>query len=509
MAMKNGLVRKLMNGVYAFSTAGVLGFAALTSGVSGCSGDKVIGPDSQPPAQKISQTATVFNNIGINYTATLENLTSATRKTFRNDTLIDTKTITGPGVYSESLPQNFKGQTCFTLEAPNVQTNKVCATIADFAPVVYATIPKLYTRDTVIATIDSVVDINPEDNPSTVTGVTSLDGKVHPTLIDNSHIRLVSSDSMGSYSLETQVRTATGTANQAVITNIVSPDVIAFSSIIPGTGNNPPAEGPQIYTMALDGTGLTKLTSGIANISSEWSSDGMQIVYQNSGNGLYNIYIMNANGNHNGPIPRIPSTLNLDLMNPSLSPNGKEIVFAYDDYSNATGTGTVQGIGKFNLDGTGFVSLMSEPYSGHPPGNPKFSPNGTMISFEDFFHYGNYEILVIDSAGRNSNNPTNLTNNPGTDTEARWLPDGSGLVYVSDRTNPNFDVYEQKFQGNARNITTTGALAPDISPDGKKIIFARPNTPYLYLQNFDGTGPVDSVKTVGYAGFPSFRPRVR
>lgn len=500
--MKNGLMKKIKGGIYA-SLVGALAFGY---GCKDGTGPKIIEP---PPVKSISQTLTLENYVDLNSNINLQNISQATRKITKDGIPIDslTRTITGPN-YQGTLGKMAGGYNyCSVVEADSVKPDTSCTVVPRYNLDFFITAPKIYTNDTGTATIDSVVSKNPEANPIAITSVSSLDNIVQASLSGN-QIKIVSGNTVAPYSVGVNTRTATGTTNQFAFNSQITPDQIAFSSIIPGTGNNPPAEGPQIYTMELDGTGLTKLTSGIVNIFSEWSSDGMQIVYQNSGNGLYNIYIMDANGKNNRPIPRMLNTLNLDLMNPSLSPDGKEIVFAYDDYSNATGTGTVQGIGKFKIDGTGFVSLMSEPYSGHPPGNPKFSPNGTMISFEDFFHYGNYEILVIDSAGRNSNNPINLTNNPGTDTEARWLPDGSEY-FVSDRTNPNFDVYEQLLQGNARPITTTGALAPDISPDGKKIIFARPNTSYLFLQNFDGTGPVDSVKTVGYAGFPSFRPRIR
>jgi len=436
--------------------------------------------------RKLSQTASVVNDTDIRYTANFENVASGTRKTLHEGNLIETKTITGP-TYTETIPRNLKEQTCFVLESPGVQSDTACVTIPEHQSRVYVTMPRIYSNDTATATIDSIRDPNYEDNPVIPTSVTSLDNVVRANLNGN-QIRIVSGDSLGQYSVGINTRTATGVANQFVINHQISPDVIAFSS------------DNQVYTVNSDETGLVKLTDGASNIIPQWSPDKRQIAFQSSRDGPYSAYVANADGSNQR---RLIQT-SFRIMSPSWSSDGTELVVAYSDFS------TIEGIARVKLDGTGWTSLYERAFSGNPsiiPNFPRFSPDGTKIAFEDFLPYGNYEVVVM---GVNGSNRRNFTNNSSIDRQPVWLPDGSGLGYMSTRFSSEFDIVKQDLNGNVTRLTSDlgHELDPAFFPDGR-LVFARLNSSQLYIKNLSNAGTIDTIDVVGYARHPAVAPRIR
>jgi hypothetical protein len=99
------------------------------------------------------------------------------------------------------------------------------------------------------------------------------------------------------------------------------------------------------------------------------------------------------------------------------------------------------------------------------------------------------EVYVMDASG---SGPTNLTNNPAYDGEARWSPDGSQLVFTSDRTG-NEEIFVMDAGGaNVRPLTENSAMdtEPSWSPDGAKIVFesTRDGNVEVYVMDANG-GP--------------------
>lgn len=159
----------------------------------------------------ISQTATRINDIGIDYTATLENMTSATRKTIRNDTLISTKTITGPS-YSETISGNLKGRTCFIGEVPEIRPDTVCVDIPNYLPTV--NLSGLQTDmneegEIKIGLQSRFEDKNFEDHPH-LRSAQSLDGKTMVNAVGDSVIINAVGDSTGQYRVNIEFGTLEG-----------------------------------------------------------------------------------------------------------------------------------------------------------------------------------------------------------------------------------------------------------------------------------------------------------
>ena len=104
--VKRSLTDKLKTSIYTGLAAGVLGL----TGCGGGSGNQ----EPIPPTQKISQTAVLVNSVNINYTATLENVSSATRTVSRNGTEIEQKTITNQNYFKLDLWKNgSENQSCY------------------------------------------------------------------------------------------------------------------------------------------------------------------------------------------------------------------------------------------------------------------------------------------------------------------------------------------------------------------------------------------------------------
>src|SRR5207244_703508 len=92
-----------------------------------------------------------------------------------------------------------------------------------------------------------------------------------------------------------------------------------------------------------------------------------------------------------------------------------------------------------------------------------WAPDGSNILFETN-RDGNYEIYVMNADGSSQ---VNLTNNPASDADPAWSPDGSKIAFNSSRDG-NVEVYVMNADGSSlRNLTNNPArdLRPAWSPD--------------------------------------------
>jgi len=96
---------------------------------------------------------------------------------------------------------------------------------------------------------------------------------------------------------------------------------------------------------------------------------------------------------------------------------------------------------------------------------PQISPDGTEIAFAALG-----DIYVMKVGGK----PENITHDQALDTDPAWSPDGSQLVYSSDKGGAFLQLWIRDMQtGQTRQLTrvTTQPLGATWSPDGKHIAF--------------------------------------
>ena len=141
------------------------------------------------------------------------------------------------------------------------------------------------------------------------------------------------------------------------------------------------------------------------------------------------------------------------------------------------------------------IKNATEQFGGHKYLSPKWSPDGKWLALTstDGSPDGMTDVCVMDIEG---NQLKNLTQSPGIDEVGSWSPDGSKIVFFSNR-DENGEIYVMASNGgNQVNLTNHPALdaAPTWSPDGTKIAFhsnREGNQDDIYVMNPDGDSVVN------------------
>ena len=120
---------------------------------------------------------------------------------------------------------------------------------------------------------------------------------------------------------------------------------------------------------------------------------------------------------------------------------------------------------------TAVPSKTSEP-TAVPTPTATPTPLACSIAF-DSDREGNYDIFRMDPDGGNLQN---LTNDPADDFYPAWSPDGSRIVFVSNRLEGEFEgqhIYIMNANGSeVKRLTEMEGFEPDWSPDGRYITFS-------------------------------------
>ena len=246
----------------------------------------------------------------------------------------------------------------------------------------------------------------------------------------------------------------------------------------------------EIYLMNSDGTNPRRLTEnthfdGFPSLSPE----GKRIVFESNrlrtAGDPFNtsdLFLMNTDGS--------AQTFLIRGSSATWSPDGKKIAF----HASASGKG--QPIkpdpGAATSDNDIFVLNVDDLLeNGARPKNitnspaaidddPAWSPDGQKIVYtshpatDDPVNSASTEIYVIDAAGTGS--PTRLTNNTEEERAPGWSPDGKRIVFSCRRGGPDFEICVMNADGTGQ-MQLTDNNVPDLtaswSPDGRRIVFHR------------------------------------
>jgi len=126
----------------------------------------------------------------------------------------------------------------------------------------------------------------------------------------------------------------------------------------------------QIYTIGVDGSGRTRLTSGPANWGGSWSLDGRTIAFNSNRTGRLQIYTMSPDGSNQ----RRLITSNSDDWLPSWSPDGTKIAF------NSNRGGHTQ-VYVAHADGTGPQNVVQNSGMQLDAWSPGWSADGRQLVY--------------------------------------------------------------------------------------------------------------------------------
>lgn len=174
---------------------------------------------------------------------------------------------------------------------------------------------------------------------------------------------------------------------------------------------------------------------------------------------------------------------------PAFSPDGKDIVYV----SNKSGDKDIFIAGR---TGTNPIDLTQNDAATDK--DPAFSPDGNSIVFASNLNSvvfsnpdGDFEIFRMN---RDGSNIIRLTANAVNDSRPSYSPDGSKIVFASERTSGETDLFiMDSLDGSNEIALPSGAdidIDPIYSPDGTQVIFTRDQTltKELWVVNSDGSG---------------------
>lgn len=215
-----------------------------------------------------------------------------------------------------------------------------------------------------------------------------------------------------------------------------------------------------LVLLSADGMELTQLTHNDRNnYLPAWSADGTKLVFMSqdgSDTATAEIAIVDADGSGE----RVLTDDDAWDYGASFSPDGERIVFG----SERDGRWRIW---MMNADGTDQHPLPTEAH-----GNaPAWSPDGTTIVFTSD-RDGDDDLWMAKPDGRGQRN---LTGNTAHDDNAVWTADGQRLVFSSDRTGRT-EIWTIDIAGEQpRQLTDDTALHLDnvasLSPDGSLLAF--------------------------------------
>ena len=175
------------------------------------------------------------------------------------------------------------------------------------------------------------------------------------------------------------------------------------------------------------------------------------------------------------------------LRFPSLTPDGKTVVFAWrGDIWKAQISGGTSGGAATRL-------TIHEAQDT----KPRVSPDGKMIAFSSK-RTGNYDVFVMPIDG---GEPKQITFHSSNEIATDWSPDGTRILFLSGRDPQPYgmDLYEVAVAGGTpRRITFDGGRDGSYSADGKSIVYSRGfNT--IYQDDYKGSAAYDlySIETAG------------
>jgi hypothetical protein len=207
-----------------------------------------------------------------------------------------------------------------------------------------------------------------------------------------------------------EVRASFDGSTGALPVTVAVPPTLVFDMSVAGNRD--------LYSIALDGGGLTRITEDPA-VDSDPSVAAGKILFVSVRAGNPELYVMPAAG---GAATRITTTAARSEASPALSPDGTRMAYTND----------VSGVARIwtaNVDGTGAAAFTGGlGFAGSPETAPSWAPAGNRLSFVATGQ-GTADIWDLTAGGT----AAILAGGDSADVDPAWNPGGTHVAFASTR----------------------------------------------------------------------------
>jgi len=257
---------------------------------------------------------------------------------------------------------------------------------------------------------------------------------------------------------------------------------IPDTAVVP---TQPPTETPEAIPEGL----LQLSTDTEQDDFPAWSPDGRRITFASNNTGVYEVYVMNADGSAVTQLTVDDGTYLKD--DPAWSPDGTQLAFAWHSditrvYAFDVELAAVRPFDPMEPTAEGYPKALSNDYA--DAFSPAWSPDGRRIALVMFDPEGERQVFSLDlSSGKYSQ----ITRGPSSGGKPSWSPDGSRIAFAADLQGAS-DIFLVGADGSGlTQLTTDPAYEsdPSWSPDGRHIVFSsdRGGSSGLHVMRADGT----------------------